>query len=231
MRPRDWVLVVADIRRWRFWLSLPFAFCLLLAAGCDIPPASAPTEALATPASAPTGVAPTGAPQPVVRPMPSPWDLSWLPGDFQAVATRIDSILDGTGLSGHGATILEHAQEFGVNPFSGRCLSHPALRAVPLHGAPDALRRDHTDRRRLAIVGRLDDRDPAATNPGALSIDRGEPVLAAESHEPAPATPRAGLVPWHGGVGGSHDRPGSACAHGTRACACGGGCSAGRCAS
>jgi|YNPMSStandDraft_1061717.scaffolds.fasta_scaffold63298_1 hypothetical protein len=47
---------------------------------------------------------------------PSPLDVNWIPSDSQFVANKIDIILDGTGLSGEGGTILQNAQQFGVNP-------------------------------------------------------------------------------------------------------------------
>ena len=47
---------------------------------------------------------------------PSPWDVSWIPSDSQFASGKIDTILNGTGLSGQGSTILQDAQEFGVNP-------------------------------------------------------------------------------------------------------------------
>jgi hypothetical protein len=47
---------------------------------------------------------------------PAPWDVSWIPSDSQHMASKIDSILDGTGLSGQGKIILRDAQENSVNP-------------------------------------------------------------------------------------------------------------------
>ena len=47
---------------------------------------------------------------------PQPWDVSWLPSDSQLIIDRINFILSTTGLEGQGATILDTAQESGVNP-------------------------------------------------------------------------------------------------------------------
>jgi len=42
--------------------------------------------------------------------------VSWLPSDSQLIIDRINFILSTTGLEGQGATILDTAQESGVNP-------------------------------------------------------------------------------------------------------------------
>ena len=97
------------IRRYRILLWLGVTGCLLLATTCDIAPPSPPTP--------PATERPVATePQPILQTSPSPWDVSWVPEDSQAVASRIDSLLDGTGLAGHGGTILEYAREYGVNP-------------------------------------------------------------------------------------------------------------------
>ena len=93
IRPREWSLPVA------------MALSMLLATGCDIAPPPLPTQE-----PVPTE------PLQIGQTAPSPWDIGWIPADSEAVASRIDSILVGTGLSGHGAAILQLAQEYGVNP-------------------------------------------------------------------------------------------------------------------
>ena len=50
---------------------------------------------------------------------PSPWDVGWIPSDSERVAAQIDGILEGTGLAGQGAVILQNAQAEGVNPAFG----------------------------------------------------------------------------------------------------------------
>jgi len=47
---------------------------------------------------------------------PSPWDTNWLPSDSTHVASKINSILSGTGLEGKGEVITKYSLEFGVNP-------------------------------------------------------------------------------------------------------------------
>ena len=86
-------------------LCLVAALSPLSAVGCDVIPPSPRTEATVA-----------AEPQPILQATPSPWDVSWVPEDSEAVASRIDSVLEGTGLSGYGGTILELAPGYGVNP-------------------------------------------------------------------------------------------------------------------
>jgi hypothetical protein len=63
---------------------------------------------------------------------PTPWDTSWLPAGHKSVIAAIDSILDGSGLPGQGAALLENALTFGVNPaFILAMLRKESLFAMP----------------------------------------------------------------------------------------------------
>ena len=45
-----------------------------------------------------------------------PWDTSWLPEDQELVIANINAIISGTGLENMGASILQNAFTYGVNP-------------------------------------------------------------------------------------------------------------------
>jgi hypothetical protein len=47
---------------------------------------------------------------------PEPWDTTWLPADHEVVIANINAIIIGTGLENMGASILQNALAYGVNP-------------------------------------------------------------------------------------------------------------------
>ena len=47
---------------------------------------------------------------------PEPWDTNWLPVDHELVIANINAIISGTGLENMGASIIENALAYGVNP-------------------------------------------------------------------------------------------------------------------
>src|SRR5215210_3506602 len=124
----------------------------------------------------------------------------------------------------------------------------PGFTELPLDpvaddGVADGLRHGKTQPRLLRPV-RLRAREPvedeeAGRGRTTAAIDgvevprAGQAVAALHGVEDRPGgvRRRAACVPWRGGASGSPDRRGSPCARGSRACACGGGRSAGRCAS
>lgn len=46
----------------------------------------------------------------------NPWDIFWLPSDKQGTVNQLNSILNGTGLSGQGNTIINLSVEYQINP-------------------------------------------------------------------------------------------------------------------
>ena len=49
----------------------------------------------------------------------APWNINWLPVDHQHIIDKIESILNGTGMSGKGSLVLHYGLQYMVNPAFG----------------------------------------------------------------------------------------------------------------